>query len=606
MDTENLTAAAALPSTRPASTVVPAKIDRFTVERSLGAGSQGTVLLAFDERLSRQVALKLLRPNGAALEDSELDIEARISSQLQHPNLVTLYEVGTYHHLRYLVFEIVDGESLKDRLAREGGVDPRDAVILASQILAGVAYLHSHGIVHRDLNPANILLTSDGIPKITDFGISTWCQTQDPSAQTGGPLRYMSPEPFVGAPLGPHSDVFALGAILYELVTGERLMHWSSRDTIVHYIVNGNPDDETGALDCDPIVQRVINKALQRSFAMRYPSAREMKEELDTFRVARDGSGASESANHSTVQFLIRRMQHKKGFSALSGHITKVLELTSQEKGASAERIANILAKDITLSQRVLTSANSAFYGNTEITTLSRAIVLLGIDQVRMCVTKALIEQQFTDGAPELHDALIRSFFSAIVARIIAQETGFRRTADAFTCAMFRDLGRTLTIHYFPDEYFAILELAADRLIDELTASHEILGIAYYELGTDVARVWKFPASIIQAMRPLPRSELQPAADDEAQLAFIAAFANALCNVALAEELQTANERIRELIARAEPFWKFTMEQWGAVFEEANKLSLNYARLLKLAADDQPSLRRLARPFTYTIDGASA
>jgi serine/threonine protein kinase len=600
VDSETLTAPAKAPAK--SSSVIPAKIDRFTIERSLGAGSQGTVLLAIDERLSRHVALKLLRPTGVDIDKDQLDSEARISSQLQHPNLVTLHEVGTFHHLRYLVFEFVNGESLKDRLQREGTLSLKDAVILTSQILAGVAYLHSQGIVHRDLSPANILLTSDGIPKVTDFGISTWYQDQAASGEISGTLPYMSPEPFAGQPLGPHSDVFTMGAIFYELITGTRLMHWSSREAIIHDIVNGEPDTATALLDCDPIVKRVINKALQRPVALRYPSAQEMKADLDTYRVSRGASDPGKSTRHSTVEFLIRRMQHKKGFSALSGHISKVLQMTSAESGVSAERIANILAKDPTLSQRVLTAANSAFYGNTDITTLPRAIVLLGFEQVRMSVTKALLERQFANGSPLLHDALIRSFFSSILAKVLAHRTGFRRTADAFTCAMFHDLGRTLTIHYFADEHQAILDFAAERLTDELTASREILGIPYYELGADVARIWKFPESIIQTMLPLPRGEIAASADDNAHLVFIAAFANSMCSAALTEQLNAANEQIIKLVARSQAAWELSFEHLDSAFAEANELTLNYARLLKVEPDDQPSLKQLVRPFIFSAN----
>jgi serine/threonine protein kinase len=170
---------------------VPAKIDRFIIERSLGAGSQGTVLLATDEKLSRRVALKLLKRGELTVDDDQLANEAKIASQMQHPNLVTLYEVGTYRHLHYLIFELVDGESLKDKLQREGALSVKDAVILTSQILAGVAYLHDNGIVHRDLSPANILLTANGTPKVTDFGISTWYRQEDTTAEILGTLPYI-------------------------------------------------------------------------------------------------------------------------------------------------------------------------------------------------------------------------------------------------------------------------------------------------------------------------------------------------------------------------------------------------------------------------------
>ena len=597
MDMETLTPA----RPKQARNVVPAKIDRFTIERSLGAGSQGTVLLAVDERLSRRVALKLLRSRRTELNDNQLENEAQIASQMQHGNLVTLHEIGSYRHLRYLVFEWVDGESLKDRLKREGKLSLKDAVILTSQILAGVAYLHSQGIVHRDLSPANILLTRDGIPKVTDFGISTRYQDPATNGDISGTLPYMPPEPFAGAPLGPHSDVFTLGSIFYEMLTGTRLMNWPGRETIIHNIANGNADTATANLDCDPKVKRVIHKSLQRPVALRYPSAKEMKADLDTFRVARGGPDLSQPTSHGTTEFLLRRMRHKKGFSALSAHISKVLELTSEGSSATADRIANILAKDITMSQRVLTAANSALYGNAEIATLPRAIVLLGFKQVRMCVTKALMEQQFDHGAPELHDVLIRSFFSAILAKILAYKTGFRRTADVFTSAMFHDLGRTLTIHYFPEEYQAILEHVETRSTDELTVSREVLGVPYYELGADVAHTWKFPDSIIKSMLPLPRGELAPSADDDAHTAFVAAFANALCDAALAPELDAANDRIIKLVTRSQPVWELNPEYLETAFDEANQLSKNYARLLKVEIETQASLACLDRPFTFLV-----
>lgn len=583
------------------SSVVPAKIDRFVIERSLGAGAQGTVLLATDEKLSRRVALKLLKRGELAVNDDQLVHEAKIASQLQHQNLVTLHEVGSYHHLHYLIFELVDGESLKDKLRRDGALSITEAVILTSQILAGVAHLHENGIVHRDLSPANILLTANGTPKVTDFGISTWYRQQDTTAEITGTLPYMSPEPFAREPLGPYSDVFTLGAIFFEMLAGHRLMHWSSREAIIHNIINGDPVKDTAALDCDPILKNVLTRSLQRSHAQRYPSAREMKAELDTYRVPREATDLSEPSKHATADFLFRRMRHKKGFSALSGHISKVLELTAEGSTATAERIANILAKDITLSQRVLTAANSAFYGNAEIRTLPRAIVLLGYEQVRMIVTKSLIEQQFASGTPALHDAMIRSFYSAVLAKVFAYRTGFKRSADAFTCAMFHDLGRTLTIHYFDEEYAAILELAAEKHIDELTASREILGVPYYQLGVDVAHSWKFPQSFVNAMVPLPRGRLEPAADETAHLVFIAAFANAMCNAALEPDIAEANSHLSELLQRAAGIWTLELDVVADAYAQANSLCCNYAKLIKVKPVGQPSLELLKREFDIEV-----
>lgn len=583
------------------NSVVPAKIDRFLIERSLGAGSQGTVLLAKDEKLSRRVALKLLKPGELTVDDDQMVHEAKIASQLQHQNLVTLHEVGSYHHLHYLIFEFVDGESLKDKLRREGALSIKEAVILTSQILAGVAHLHEHGIVHRDLSPANILLSANGTPKVTDFGISTWYRQDAAVAEISGTLPYMSPEPFAREPLGPYSDVFTVGAIFFEMLVGRRLMRWSSREAIIHNIINGDPVADTEPVDCDPILKNVLIRSLQRKVAQRYPSAREMKAELDTYRVPREATNLNEPSKHATADFLFRRMRHKKGFSALSGHISKVLELTADGSTATAERIANILAKDITLSQRVLTAANSAFYGSADITTLPRAIVLLGYEQVRMIVTKSLIEQQFTSGSPALHDAMIRSFYSAVLAKVFAHRTGFKRSADAFTCAMFHDLGRTLTIHYFEDEYAAILEFAAEKHVDELTASREVLGIPYFQLGVDVAHAWKFPQSFIDAMVPLPRGRLEPTAEETAHLVFVAAFANAMCNAALNPELEVANAQLSELLQRSSAVWTLEPDLVTEAYAQANTLCSNYAKLIRVKPAGQPSLELLKREFEITL-----
>ncbi len=558
-------------------------------------------MLAKDEKLSRRVALKLLKRGEIAVEDDQLAHEAKIASQLQHQNLVTLHEVGSYHHLNYLIFEYVDGESLKDKLQREGALSVKDAVILTSQILAGVAHLHDNGILHRDLSPANILLTADGTPKVTDFGISTWYQQHDAVAEITGTLPYMSPEPFAREPLGPYSDAFTLGAIFFEMLVGRRLMHWSSREAIIHNIINGDPVIDTAALDCDPILKNVLIQSLQRPHARRYPTARAMKAELDTYRVPREAANLSEPSNHATTDFLFRRMRHKKGFSALSGHISKVLELTAEGSTATAERIANILAKDITLSQRVLTAANSAFYGNADITTLPRAIVLLGYEQVRMLVTKSLIEQQFTNGTPALHDAMIRSFYSAVLAKVFAHRSGFKRSADAFTCAMFHDLGRTLTIHYFEDEYAAILEFAAEKHVDELTASREVLGVPYYQLGVDVAHSWKFPQSFIDAMVPLPRGQLEPAADETEHLVFVAAFANAMCNAALEPDIAEANAQLGELLQRSNRIWTLEVDLVADAFAQASLLCANYAKLIRVKPAGQPSLELLKRDFELAM-----
>ena len=169
--------------------------------------------------------------------------------------------------------------------------------------------------------------------------------------------------------------------------------------------------------------------------------------------------------------------------------------------------------------QRVLATANSALYTGVQVTTISRAVVMLGLDQVRLCVTSALVDPHFSGGSIQLQDALIRSFHSGLLASEVANLSHQCPREDAFIGAMFHDPGRTLVIHYFEDEYVTILELVARERIDELTASRNILGVPYFVIGAEVAKAWRLPAAILGAMTPLPRGELSATDDQNRALA---------------------------------------------------------------------------------------
>ena len=386
--------------------VLPERIGRYDIKRLLGKGGEGVVLLAHDTELERDVALKLLKPS-ATDNDGVLAGEARIVSRLQHPNIVTLHDIGTYHRMSYLVFELIEGESLRARIDQSGAIPFADAVVLMSQILAGVAYLHENDIVHRDLSPSNILLSRDGVPKVTDFGLSVLRQPNQPPEEVAGTLRYMSPEPFAHLPGGSHSDVFTLASIFFEMLTGRRRFNQVAPGAIIEAILNETAiERDTLGISMDRKILGVLKEASARDPVMRYRHARAMKNALDQYRLPRVSTEEIAYADHGTVDFLMRRMSVKRGFSALSQHISELLEITAEESLAPASRLVNILAKDLTLTQRVLTMANSAFFGKSEVSGLARAVSLLGIEQVRMCVTSALLANEFELGWRMQTDAL--------------------------------------------------------------------------------------------------------------------------------------------------------------------------------------------------------
>ena len=153
---------------------IPAHIDRFKIVKELGKGSQGVVYLATDPRLERHVAIKTLDRHISENEDKKRRLirEAKTVSKLQHPNIIPVYDVGENRGKPYLVFEYVEGISLRDLIKKEGQIVVHRAVTLMRQILDGMAYAHQQGVVHRDMSPANILISKNDMPRIMDFGIS--------------------------------------------------------------------------------------------------------------------------------------------------------------------------------------------------------------------------------------------------------------------------------------------------------------------------------------------------------------------------------------------------------------------------------------------------
>lgn len=197
---------------------------RYRVESTLGHGGMAVVYLVHDLELDRRAALKLLREELACDEAfrTRFARECRLSALLDHPNVVAVYGSGTAEGRPYLVAEYVDGETVAARLARTGRLEPEEAACICAQACAGLAHAHALGLVHRDVNPRNLLLRRDGVVKVADFGIA--CALEATRVRLTGAIvgtaAYLAPEQVYGGELGPAADVYGLGATLYELVTG--------------------------------------------------------------------------------------------------------------------------------------------------------------------------------------------------------------------------------------------------------------------------------------------------------------------------------------------------------------------------------------------------
>jgi serine/threonine protein kinase/tetratricopeptide (TPR) repeat protein len=259
-------------------------IGPYEITGTLGQGGMGIVYSAWDDRLKRAVALKTIRANDTDPSATErLRREARAGARVNHPNICQLYDIGTEEGQFYIAMELLEGESLASRLER-GTIPLNDAVSIAISALSALDALHTHGLIHRDLKPSNIFLTPHGV-KLLDFGLARPLDLDDeesrlttPGTIIGSP-RYLSPEQLMGEVADHRADVFAVGAVLYEMITGRPAFEGQSIPKVVHAVVYENPPGLNGP-PAVVAVDRVIHKALAKRPPDRYGAARAMADDL--------------------------------------------------------------------------------------------------------------------------------------------------------------------------------------------------------------------------------------------------------------------------------------------------------------------------------------
>ncbi|MEU1710917.1 protein kinase [Streptomyces sp. NPDC005706] len=218
--------------------------DRYQLQERLGRGAMGEVWRAADQLLKRPVAIKLLHTEAAA-DAERFRLEAQTAGRLNHPNVVGMYDFGSQHDRFYLVMELVDGWTLAQERSLRGVLNPRDAAAIAAQAAAGLAAAHQRGVIHRDIKPANVMLSQDRTAKIADFGIARFAdEAASALTVTGkilGTADYLAPERALGRPAQPASDVYSLGCVLYELLTGRPPFRGATSLAVVQQHVNGIP-----------------------------------------------------------------------------------------------------------------------------------------------------------------------------------------------------------------------------------------------------------------------------------------------------------------------------------------------------------------------------
>src|SRR5687768_13001590 len=291
---------------------------RYALERLIGEGGMATVYLARDVRHNRKVALKVLKPDlGAIVGVDRFLAEIQVTANLQHPNLLPLFDSGAADNLLFYVMPFIEGESLRARIDREKQLPVDDSLKIATSVASALDYAHRHGVIHRDLKPENVLL-HDGNALVADFGIALAVSNAGGNriTQTGlslGTPQYMSPEQATGdRVIDARSDIYSLGALTYEMLTGEPPHTGTTSQAIIARVLTEKPRSIRSSRPSVPVhLAQAVERALEKLPADRFASARElaaaMEERVPSATVASDTpSGAV--ADRETIDRPKRRM----------------------------------------------------------------------------------------------------------------------------------------------------------------------------------------------------------------------------------------------------------------------------------------------------------
>ncbi len=405
--------------------MVNERLSHYRILEQIGAGGMGVVYLARDEQLERDVAIKLLPPGSLADEAARKRFrkEALSLARLNHPNIATVHEFGSQDGVDFLVTEYIPGTTLDTKLAR-GALPPKEVIGLGGQLSQGLAAAHDQGIVHRDLKPGNLRLTPDGRLKILDFGLAQFAPraseagktvTLTDSQQVTGTLPYMAPEQLRGEPTDLRGDIWAAGAVLYEMASGRRPFPQANHPLLINAILNQPPEPLAKiTTTIPPGLEQIILKALDKDPARRYQTARELGVDLErlstgTLPIAVPGA-AARKWNHfvaagvavliiaalagylslrnkrlvTTVAGPHRRSVAVLGFKNLAGRAdeawlsTALSEMLTTELG-QGDQLRTISGESIALMKRSLSLPETDSFSQE---TLSRIRQNLGSDDV--------------------------------------------------------------------------------------------------------------------------------------------------------------------------------------------------------------------------------
>jgi serine/threonine-protein kinase len=326
-------------------------LGRYEILAELGQGAMGTVYKARDPLLDRIVAIKTVNLTLPKEEVAEYEArfyqEAKAAGQLSHPNIVTVYDIGKSEKLAYMAMELLEGRELRSMLASRVAIPVPQALDIAAQVGEGLQYAHERGIIHRDIKPANIMVLTDGAVKITDFGIARM-RNNEVKTMTGmilGSPKYMSPEQVAGKRADPRSDIFSLGVVLYEMLTGTSPFVADNIHGVMYQTLNFNPPaPKTLNPELPDVLNFISAKALAKNLDDRYQRAKDFANDLREARASILGEASNPSliaaklpdpAPFMKAPMPLTRQEDKRAA------VTGIIEPQLTDSGADANEVSS-------------------------------------------------------------------------------------------------------------------------------------------------------------------------------------------------------------------------------------------------------------------------
>jgi serine/threonine protein kinase len=333
------------------------QIGRYKILGELGRGAMGVVYRADDPALDRVVALKTILLSDDADNRKEYEkrfaLEARAAGKLNHPNIVTTFDFGEEGDLAYLAMELLEGTDLRTRL-KEGALPTVEAVDIAMQVAEGLAFAHERGVVHRDIKPGNIMLLERGGAKIMDFGIARQ-RSDDFKTSTGmvlGTPRFMSPEQIRGASVDQRSDIFSLGVVLYEMLTGQMLFAGADSPQIAHNVANLEHEPPSRRnREVTSLLDFVLARALKKDPEVRYQDAYELATDLRTCLHELQGRAPSDVKRDATKTVKLAKKGGKPPPAPVAGAIAPSTRLSLSQQFDSRPALKRLAGRERALTR---------------------------------------------------------------------------------------------------------------------------------------------------------------------------------------------------------------------------------------------------------------